>query len=320
MYINFHKYNYDIVPDNQREEYENRDKAAYKDVLKDWFDSNTDQFINRKWEIKEIHYLKEIGDFIKLIREAESLYELGFFTGCIALVGVSAEDYTKYISLTHNRMTDITDTSKSRKYADVSQRDRLKLQLNEGVINKITFDLLDDIRNIRNDCLHYNKDFKQKSDDELKADALEALNSLKTVLKDNIGATINPNDTLDLLNDIYLKENHRSFQEMVWKQRNMMSHVLKIPLAFDPSIKKTERMAVFRVDGLDDDEITLIQVMPPARPMRLVWVDIDNKGKDLITKNQIEPGNHVIAKIYSNIAKNGTPQIWFLNDIEKISL
>jgi len=64
----------------------------------------------RKLEIEEIYYLKEIGDFIKLIREAESLYELGFFTSCIALVGVSAEDFSKYISLKNKRQTHITDT------------------------------------------------------------------------------------------------------------------------------------------------------------------------------------------------------------------
>lgn len=323
MYINFHKYNYDIVPGNQQEEYENRDKAAYKDVLKDWFDSNIDEFINRKWEIEEIHYLKQISDFIKLIREAESLYELGFFTGCIALVGVSAEDYTKYISLTNNRPTHITDTYTSGRRAgqqfDVSQFERLKLQLSEGIINQNTYDLLDTIRKIRNECLHYNNNFKQKSDNELKADAIEALNNLKTVLKDNIGTTINPNDAIDLLHEIYQQENHRSFQEIIWKQRNMMSHVLKISQAFDPAIKKVDRMAIFKVEDIDDDEITLIQVFPPT-PFGLVWVDIDDNGRNLITKTQIEKGNHIMANIYSNIAKDGTSQLWFIDSMERIDI
>lgn len=323
MYINFHKYNYDIVTNSQREEYENRDKLAYKDVLKDWFDSNIDEFINRKWEIEEIHYLKQISDFVKLIREAESLYELGFFTSCIALVGVSAEDYTKYISLTNNRPTHIIDTYTSGRRAgqqfEVVQFERLKLQLNEGIINQNTYDLLDNIRKIRNECLHYNNNFKQKSDNELKVDAIEALNNLKAVLKNNIGTSINPTDAIDLLHEIYQQENHRSFQEILWKQRNMMSHVLKISQAFDPAIKKIGRMAVFKVDDLDDEEITLIQVVP-VTPVGLVWVDIDDKGKDLIAKNQIEVGNHVIANIYSNLAKDGTSQLWYIDNIEKIDL
>lgn len=323
MYINFHKYNYDIVSTEDRGQYEDRDKSAYKDVLNDWFDSHIDEFVNRKWEVEEIHYLKEISDFIKPIREAESLYELGFFTGCVALVGVSAEDYTKYRSLTNSRSTHITDKytggkRKGQQY-DVSQFDRLKLQLSDNIINQSTYDLLDTIRKIRNECLHYNNNFKQKSDNELKADAIEALNSFKTVLKDNIGTTINPNDAIDLLHEIYQQENHRSFQEIIWKQRNMMSHVLKISQAFDPAIKKVERMALFKVDDLDDEEITLIQIVPPT-PAGLVWVDIDDNGRNLIEQNQIGVGNHVIANIYSNIAKDGTSQFWFIRDIEKVTI
>lgn len=323
MYINFHKYNYDIVTDSQREEYENRDKLAYKDVLKDWFDSNLDDFINRKWEIEEIHCLKQISDFIKLIREAESLYELGFFTSCIALVGVSAEDYTKYISLTNSRPTHITDTYTSGRRAgqqfEVIQFERLKLQLSEGIINQDTYDLLDNIRKIRNECLHYNNNFKQKSDNELKIDAIEALNNLKTVLKNNIGTSLNATDAIDLLHEIYQQDNHRSFQEILWKQRNMMSHVLKISQAFDPTIKKVDRMAIFKVEDIDDEEITLIQTFPPV-PFGLVWVDIDDNGRNLIAETQIEKGNHVVANIYSNIAKDGTSQLWFIDSMERVDI
>jgi hypothetical protein len=179
MYINFHKFNYQTVDKSDREQYEKRDKEAYKKVLKDWFDSNINSFVDRKWEIEEIHYLKEIGDFIKLIREAESIYELGFYTGCIALVGVSSEDFSKYLSIKHNRPLHITDTYTSgrrsgQEYA-VSQFNRLKLQLSDGIINQATYDLLDEIRGIRNDCLHYNQDFKQKAVVDIKADAIKSL-------------------------------------------------------------------------------------------------------------------------------------------------
>lgn len=307
MYINFHKYNYDIVPKGEREQYEDRDKSAYKEVLKNWFDSHINEFVSRKWEVEEIHYLKQISDFIKPIQEAESLYELGFFTSCIALVGISAEDYTKYISLTHKRTPHINK----------SQFDRLNLQLSEGIINKNTHDLLDRIRIIRNNCLHYNNNFKQKSDEDLKRDAIEALNNLKTVLKNNIGTSIDPNDAIDLLHEIYQQENHRGFEEIIWKQRNMMSHVFNIPQAFSPGIQKVERIAIFKVEDIDEDEITLKQIMPPS-PVDVVWVDIDEKGSDLISDKQIRTGNYVMANIYSNVAKDGTTQFWFIENITTV--
>src|SRR5260221_1897928 len=183
MYINFHKFNYDLVDNQDKISYEQRDKEAYKEVLRQWFESNIADSVNRKWEIEEIFYLKKISDFIKLVREAESIYELGFFTSCIALVGISAEDFSKYISLENNRPTHITDTYSSGQRAgqqyDVSQFNRLKLQLNEGLINQQTYNLLDEIRKTRNDCLHYNQSFKQKATTDLKSDAIKSLNNLK---------------------------------------------------------------------------------------------------------------------------------------------
>ena len=95
MYIDFHKYNYDLVDISDREEYIRRDKRAYHGILKKWIDDNLADITERKWEVEEIQYLSEVSDFIKLIREAETLYELGFYTSCIALVGVSAEDFSK---------------------------------------------------------------------------------------------------------------------------------------------------------------------------------------------------------------------------------
>jgi hypothetical protein len=194
MYINFHKFNYDLVKNQVRHSFEERDKEAYKDVLREWFEANMEEFINRKWEIEEIHYLKKISDFIKLVREVESIYELGFFTSCIALVGISAEDFSKYISLENNRVTHITGTyssgSRAGQQYDVSQYNRLKLQLNEALISQQTYDLLDEIRKIRNDCLHYNQSFKQQASAALKSDAIKSLNNLKSVLQTNIGMTL----------------------------------------------------------------------------------------------------------------------------------
>ena len=58
MYIDFHKYNYELVSVDKKAEYIERDKNSYKQVLQKWFDQNLEEIVERKWEINEIHYLK----------------------------------------------------------------------------------------------------------------------------------------------------------------------------------------------------------------------------------------------------------------------
>lgn len=324
MYINFQKFNYSTVPQEEQGRYEKRDKEAYKEVLKDWFNSNLDNFVDRKWEIEEIYYLKEIGDFIKLIREAESLYELGFFTSCIALVGVSAEDFSKYISLKNNRPIHIIDTytSGSRKGQsfDVSQFNRLQMQLSESIFNQYTYDLLDEIRRIRNDCLHYNQNFKQKSTNDLKTDALKVLNNLKSVLKDNIGTNVDPNDFKEIMDELLKSENNRGFEEIVWKQKNIFSHLFQFSTTQDPSVKQVIKTNFFKVTDLDDDEMELTELEGnlQAGINLCFFVDIDDIGKELISTNAIQKNDYVCAEIYSNVATDGQTREWFLKEIAKM--
>jgi hypothetical protein len=136
MYIDFHKYNYDLVPADKKADYIKRDQESYKQVLQKWFNDNLENVVQRKWEINEIHYLKNISDFIKLIREGEQLYELGFFTGCIALVGVASEDFLKYLAISLGKP----------QYETQTQFNRLNNLLNDNLISSTTHTLLDNIR------------------------------------------------------------------------------------------------------------------------------------------------------------------------------
>jgi hypothetical protein len=223
MYIDFHKYNYDLVPADKKAEYIKRDQESYKQVLQKWFSDNLDKAVERKWEINEIHYLKNISDFIKLIREGEQLYELGFFTGCIALVGVASEDFLKYLAISLGKP----------QYESQTQFNRLNNLLNDNLISTATHTLLDKIRQIRNDCLHYNQNFKQKSTDELKDDALTALNNLKDTLQSIIGGS-NASDLISVIEGIGAGDDIKNTDEIAIKVKNAVSHLLKFPLAFDP--------------------------------------------------------------------------------------
>lgn len=315
MYINFHKYNYNLLSAEEKPEYETRDKSAYKEILQNWFKDNINEFIDRKWEIEEIHYLKQIGDFIKLLTEAENLYELGFYTSCIALVGVSSEDFSKYLSLQNGKPGHITSSGR-----DVSQYNRLQLQLAEGIISQNDYDLLDEIRSIRNDCLHYNQNFKQKPLNELKSDSIKVLNNLKLVLKNIIGNVPDPNDFSDLLNESFKHGNSRSFDELIWKHRNMFSHLLNFPIAQDPSVEVVSKFNIYEVTGLDEDEIELTELNEnPFQKMRLfVWVDIDENGKKQIEDEKIEVGDIVVSKVYSNVDSKGQTSFWYIDSIQKL--
>ncbi|WP_426330116.1 hypothetical protein [Pedobacter sp. R-06] len=325
MYINFQKYNYQIVDPNQRQQYEARDKEAYKDVLKDWFGSNLDLFVDRKWEIEEIHYLKEIGDFIKLVKEAESLYELAFFTGCIALVGVASEDFSKYLSLKNNRNVHIrdvyTDGPRAGRAYDLSQYDRLKLQRDENIIDQYTYLLLDEIRSIRNDCLHYNQSFKQKAVTAIQDDAIKSLNNLKKVLKSTIGTAIDPEDFIELFDEVFAEGNTRGFEEIIWKHKNMFSHMLQLPIVQAPGVKRVVKFNLFTVTELDANEITLTEMYSYEQTSAnlCVCVDLDQKGIELVAQTRIKEGDRVWAEIYSNVAPNGQTQYWFISKIGKIN-
>ncbi len=306
MYIDFHKYNYDLVSATDKQGYIDRDKESYKSVLRKWLEDNLNDIVNRKWEVEEIYFLKDVSDFIKLLREAETIYELGFYTSCIALIGVSAEDFSKFLSIKVGQAA----------YAEEKQWRRLKLLLDNGYITQAIFDLLDNIREVRNDCLHYDQDFKQKTDAELKQDSLTVLNNLKNVLKITIGLTgsFDKEGLLEIIEEISsTTTDARNFDEVQVKIKNAVSHLLKFPIAFNPQEKFQVRFKSFEVVGIDDDEITLKELPSQLR----VFVELPQAAKDLIDAKGIAAGDVVFASIYSIVDANGMTAEWNLLDIQK---
>ena len=308
MYIDFHKYNYDLVPTDKRAEYIKRDKDSYKQVLQKWFGDNVDDIVERKWEINEIHYLKNISDFIKLIREAEQLYELGFFTGCIALIGVASEDFLKYLAITLGKP----------QYESLTQHNRLTNLKNDNLISTSTHSLLDSIRGIRNDCLHYNQNFKQKTNAELKTDALTALNNLKDTLKDILGDTssISANDFTSIITGIGSGEDIKNTDEIAVKVKNAVSHLLKFPIAFDPKTKLQVRTSLYLVKEVDEDfdEISLQDFGNGL----IAIVEYPESERTYYKDKELKENDKVVATLFSIIDQNGLTAEWRLLDIDKV--
>lgn len=308
MYIDFHKYNYDLTSKERRDEYIQRDKESYKKVLLKWMQENLDEIVERKWEINEIHYLKNVSDFIKLIREAEQLYELGFYTSCIALVGVASEDFLKYLAISLGKPS----------YENLTQHLRLTNLKNDNLISNLTHSLLDNIRIVRNDCLHYNQSFKQKTDSDLKTDALTVLNNLKDTLKDILGekTALTSTDFTSIITEIGTSSDIKNMDESVVKIKNAVSHLLKLPIAFDPKEKVQVRTSLFRVleVDIDFDEITLSDQSNGF----IVIVEFPETEREYYNDKALKKDDTVIATLFSIIDGNGLTAEWRLLDIDKV--
>lgn len=321
MYIDFHKYNYRLIPEKDRRRYIERDKNAYKEIIKNWLEKEIEQIVERKWQIEEIFVLREISDFIKLLKEAEALYELGFFTGCIALVGISSEDFSKYLALKIDKK-DLTQSS---------QNERLKVLFTNQAITGRAYNLLDNIRKLRNECLHYNNDFKARSTEELKNEAITALNDLKTALKIIIGHSVEIEvspvnlyeevvDNLAKTQDPSGVKQPNNLDEFAFKIRNATSHLLKLPLACDPERKTLIREMVCEVieidyEASDAGEITLFDMEFKMH----VIVDLDDENATILKNSPIKEGDILECVLHSNINKlgmSGTWKFWFFQKFE----
>lgn len=311
MYIDFHKYNYSLVLVDQRESFIKRDKQAYEKMLVKWIENKSAEITDRKWEIEEIEYLSEVSDFIKLIREAESLYELEFYTSCIALVGVSAEDFLKYLAIKLGKP----------QYENQTQFNRSNNLLTDGLITQDIFDLLDNIRTVRNNCLHYNQDFKAKNTLDLKADALKVLNDLKSILKSILGVTTATTSTefLDLIKELSNpdSEDSRNFDEIKMKLRNASSHILKFPIAFEPSRDLVVKQDFFLVREIDFElkETTITSVLYEMNAT--VIVELNDEIIEHIKKTGIKENDTIYASVFSQPNNLGMTEEWNFFDLRK---
>jgi len=312
MYIDFHKYNYELIPKKERERYIQRDKKAYKNILRNWLEKNIDSIVERKWEIEEILFLSEISDFIKLLKEAETLYGFGFFTSCIALSGISAEDFTKYIATREGKTELVEET----------QFNRLKILLKEGIIPNGVYYNLDNIRKIRNKCLHYDQEFKLKNEEELKKDALSVLNNFKIIIKSILGYIQKTyQEKFDKLKEItegIISEEGqlKNADSILYRLRNATSYLFNLPLTFSPEIKTLIFERMYKVCEIDFkfEEVTLLDLTVDLK----VIIDLDETIKEKLIQLNVKKNDLIHATVYSEIDKLGLSSSWKFIGFEKI--
>lgn len=315
LYFDFNKFNYELIPTNEQPAYVLRDKLAYAEIIKKWLGNNLDEIINRKWEIDEILFFEDNSDFIKLLKEAEALYEFGFYTSCIALIGISAEDYTKYL---------VNKVGK-HEWESKTQYDRLNLMYEANLISTESFALMNDIRKIRNDCLHYNQSFKRKDSSVLKTDALSVMNSFKNMLKISLG--FKESMTLDKFNDIVNEavnelsdsENKhiKNFDDMILKERNALSQLFNLDITIKPGTELISRESIYIVKEIDFDykEITLMDTSNGFP----VIIDLTKANIAQINEVNLVENDVVYGAISSTVDAFGQTAAWTIIRLKKIS-
>lgn len=285
-----------------------RDKLHTEKIFEAWFKSKSSEFAERAWEINDIGIAEKTGEFIKLVKEAEFTYSLGAFQSSIALIGVAAEDLCRFFADLCGESTD-----------SLSQNDRVNRLFSSGLINAQTKDEFHKIRHLRNDCLHFNQCFKAKSDENLKSDALLAINTLKKIYAAIIG--VSDYKSIDLTKlmkiiEIIASEASKNSNDIKGiadaqlRTRNILHAVTGVDLSLNLGNERVVAYSIFDVLEID------LYMSPPEITLKdrtnngIVIVDLEARDINILNDLNIKTGDTVYAGLESVTSGLGTSDYW----------
>ncbi|PMN74043.1 hypothetical protein [Enterovibrio norvegicus] len=296
-----------------------RDKAAYKYSFQEWINSEIDNVVERKWEIENIGVVDETGDFIRLIKEAELTYSIGAYFSTIALVGVAGEDLCKYFA----------EKQGHQELTSQSQFERTKKLKELGVISASIHNKFDTIRKVRNNCLHFNDGFKSQKRDDLKVEAVNCINDLKSIYKE-LFSSLNGKYKLGYLTTSIIEDfgrqmaNQTSFgdtlnaEEFTMKLRYFMASEFGKDIAIADSGSQVERVGLFSVVDIDLDEPMEIGLFDFSVGQHVI-VDLTHEDISRLQDQNINVKSNVMASLTSTTNHQGVTADWYLKNIYRIS-
>ncbi|MGL4875607.1 MAG: DUF4145 domain-containing protein [Clostridium sp.] len=305
MYIDFIKSNYSDVQDKRRNEYIERDKKILGNLIRERISNDIDQIVTRWYELEDIGCCLVEEKFLELLKEAESLFCFGYYTGTIAIIGIASEEVTKYVYAKNNSVKD-----------NLTQDKRLRNLKKKNVINDTIFRSLNKIRIIRNDCTHYNDSFKKLDEVELYSNAKVVLLEYKKVLNDIL--EFNELDTIEITHKI-LNENQMTFEEFKYKYRNLIKEQEKLDLQIDPSINRLIFTSLYKVLEIDIDSDNFKEMTLYDLERELVAVvDLTLPQVDKIRRMNLVEGNIILATVISLVSQIGITEEWQLLDVKDV--
>ena len=221
MYIDYLKQNYKDKPENERAAYIERDKKCIGNIIREKIANDIENIVNRYYEFDDIGYIEANEKFLDLLKEAEQLYYFGYYVGAIAIVGITAEEFCKFMVASNN----VTDTDK--------QVDRINLLANRGILSDSQKNNLHKIRKIRNKCMHYNLDFKNLAENDLKNHAHEMISLFKECLQP-MSKEIKENEMIDE----FCANDWSSMKEFVFRNRNVVKKQDKLDMQIKTGVDK----------------------------------------------------------------------------------
>lgn len=317
MYIDDRKFDYSKFDYSNAEELIARDKQFARDAYRKWFEDSVEKIVDRLWEINDIGAIEQVGDFVKLLKEAEFTFSIGAFTSSIALVGVCAEDLCRFFAKNAGHNLD-----------SETQFKRINELLRIGVISRDIADKFHAIRNLRNDCLHYNDGFKQKDNNSLKEDALLAINSIKYIYAQIMGVvnyrSIDSSKLSEMINIIAKEASSDDsgclgFDDVVVKIRNIFAKAFGVDLSVNNHGAPVYKTSIYYVVEIDS------KVAPPEIALKdfangmVVVVDLLDRELSHIKQSGICEGDVIAASLMSIPNKLGVTGSWRIwGEIKKI--
>ena len=297
MYIDSKKFNYKKFDYPNSDELVERDKAFVKEAYIKWVKESADEIVERQWEIDDIGAVEQVGDFIKLLKEAEFAYSIGAFTSAISLVGVCAEDLCKFFA-----------ASAGHKLDSQSQYSRVNSLVRLGAITQDTADKFHVIRDLRNDCLHFNQGFKQKDTTSLRADALNSLNLIKGIYAQIMGVVnyqnVDSSKLSEIVNTIAKEAASQELgklgmDEALTRTRNVFASAFGIDISMNNSGRPVYKTSIYSVEDIDSDgEIIELSLKDLTVDMYII-VDLSERELNEINSLGIKKGDVISTSLMS---------------------
>lgn len=317
MYIDIKKFDYSkfFYPDSDR--LVERDKQFVKDAYLKWMQGAVDEIVDRQWEVDDIGVVEQSGDFVKLLKEAEFTYSLGAYTSTISLVGVCAEDLCRFFSDFAGHSLD-----------SLKQFNRVNELFKMGAITKNIADKFHVIRNLRNDCLHYNQGFKQKDSAALKLDALTALNSIKYIYGEILGvvdySTVESSKFLEVINKIAEEAASSDpgkigLEEATVRIRNVFASAFGVDISMNNAGRLVFKTSIYQVEKIDVDGKPIELSLRDMTCGLVVIVDLTDGDLERVKEASIQEGSIMAASLVSIPNNLEITASWrLLGDVKKV--
>ncbi len=306
-YIDLMKADYSGQPEDIKKESIIRDKKNLAMIIQEKIAKDIDNIVDRWYELEEIGIVNINEKFLDLLKEAEQLYSFGYYTGTVAVSGIAAEEYTKYLYQLNIGGND-----------SLTQERRINLLAANQKIDDDLKNNLHEIRKIRNECMHYNQSFKTLPVTDLKGKAKEIIDKYKKVLSPIVDNT-DVDEKVLVMASISAKDSYYdSARTFTMRYRNLL---LKqgINLQMPPNVKNEVRQSIYHVSEIDIStdcfkEMTLVDVLDGG----IVVVDLTLPQADSLSEREIKEGNLIAATVMSSVDGAGITSEWTLVCIDDV--